>query len=230
MTVFLSHHPPRGGRIVSRSIRLAQDRKLLKEQLTVCAGDILIIVDVQGCFLPGGVLGVSGADRIIPLLNRVIGIFVEMELPVLLSRDWHPLNHCSFRERGGPWPRHCVQNTPEAGFSPELKLPGGVAVFSKGTDPDREEYSAWLAKDEEGKTLRERIGELSAKRLFIGGLTTEYCVLNTIKDARLDDYDMYVIEDAVRAVDVNPGDGAKALEEMVALGATLVGSETIRAA
>ncbi|MFB3925790.1 MAG: isochorismatase family protein [Syntrophales bacterium] len=199
------------------------------EEISVQKGDALIVVDMQNCFLPGGVLGVSSGDEVIGPLNRLIRIFQEKNLPVFFSRDWHPANHCSFHERGGPWPPHCVQNTEGAEFSPALAIPAGAIVFSKGTDPDMEEYSAWLARDNAGRSLRDHVLGNKIERLFVGGLATDYCVLNTVKDALREGHRTYILTDAVRAVNVNPGDAERAFKEMTAAGGVLITSKTVRA-
>jgi nicotinamidase-related amidase len=187
-------------------------------------GDALIVVDIQNDFLPGGALGVPGGDRVIAPLNRAVTLFQERHLPVFFSRDWHPENHISFKQRGGPWPPHCVQGTTGAEISAELKMPADPEILSKATDPDHEEYSAWSAKDESGKPLRELLRERAIRRLFIGGLTTEYCVLNTVRDARKEDYEIIVLSDAVRPVDES--DGEKAIAE-IAAGAKLIAAHAL---
>ena len=190
--------------------------------------DALIIVDVQNCFLPGGSLGVAGGDRIIEPLNRAIGIFFKKNLAIFLSRDWHPRQHISFVEQGGPWPVHCVRNTSGAQFFESLRIPASAVVFSKGTDPEQEEYSAWHARDASGKTLQEIVHSMGIQRLFIGGLTTEYCILSTVKDARAEGYPIFVLQDAICAVEANQGDGWRALEEMSSAKAELIMVENIR--
>ena len=183
-------------------------------------GDALVIVDVQNDFLPGGALAVPHGDEVVPVLNRWIERFTARGLPVVATRDWHPPDHCSFRERGGPWPVHCVAGTEGAAFAPALRLPADALVISKATEPDREAYSGF-----EGTDLAERLRGLGVRRLFVGGLATDYCVLSTVRDARREGFDVVLLEDAVRAVDVQPGDGARALEEMRRLGAELVRTE-----
>jgi len=177
-------------------------------------GDALIVVDVQKDFLPGGSLPVRAGDEVVPVLNRYVADFVRAELPVFATRDWHPPGHCSFRERGGPWPPHCVQGTPGAAFVPDLTLPPSAVVVSKGTSPERDAYSGF-----EGTDLERRLREAGVRRLFVGGLATDYCVLNTVKDALVRGFPTLLLVDAVRAVDVRPGDGRRAEEEMVGLGA-----------
>jgi nicotinamidase/pyrazinamidase len=143
-------------------------------------------------------------------------------LPVLASRDWHPPDHRSFTPQGGPWPVHCVAGTPGAAFAAAFALPPDAPPVSKATTPSVEAYSAFAGTD-----LAERLAAARVRRLFIGGLATDYCVLNTVLDARRLGYDAVVIEDAIRAVDVQPGDGARALAAMLAAGATLASSAEV---
>ncbi len=177
-------------------------------------GDALIIVDLQKDFLPGGALPVPHGMRIIPIVNSYIHLFKERKLPVIATRDWHPPDHCSFKEQGGLWPTHCVQGTQGADFAEGLDLPEDVIVISKATNSDEEAYSGF-----QGTDLDEKLKERGVKRLFIGGLATDYCVLSTIKDAVALGYKVCLLKDAVEAVNVNPGDAEKALEEMESLGA-----------
>jgi nicotinamidase/pyrazinamidase len=186
------------------------------------AGDALLVVDVQNDFLPGGSLAVPEGNEVIPPLNRSIALFVAKGLPVYASRDWHPPNHCSFREQGGPWPVHCVAGSHGAEFSAGLSLPPDAVVISKADKPERDAYSAFGDTD-----LDRKLKAGGARRLFIGGLTTDYCVLNSVKDARALGYGVVVLTDAVRAVDVQPGDGEKALAEMQRLGARFFTSEEL---
>lgn len=187
-------------------------------------GDALLIVDVQNDFLPGGALPVPEGDAVVPVLNRWIERFTARRLPVYATRDWHPPNHCSFREQGGPWPPHCVAGTEGAAFAPGLKLPPDAVIVSKATEPDREAYSGF-----QGTDLAERLRAQGVRRLFVGGLATDYCVLSTVRDALREGFEVVLIEDAVRAVDVQPGDGARALEEMRRLGARTVRTEATAA-
>ena len=177
-------------------------------------GDALVIVDVQRDFLPGGALAVPRGDEVVPVLNSYIRLFRDKGLPIIATRDWHPPNHCSFKKQGGPWPPHCVQDTPGAQFAPGLELPRDVIIISKATRPQEEAYSGF-----EGTDMDEKLKALGVKRLFVGGLATDYCVLSTVKDALKLGYRVYLLLDAIRAVDVNPGDGERAIEEMKSLGA-----------
>jgi nicotinamidase/pyrazinamidase len=186
--------------------------------------DALLVVDVQYDFLPGGALGVRGGDEIIPALNRYIALARSHGVPVFACRDWHPADHCSFHARGGPWPAHCVAGTHGAELHPDLALPADARIFSKATNPDAEAYSVFRGTDFV-QTLR----ELRVTRLLIGGLATDYCVLNTALDARAAGFDVVVLGDAIRAVDAKPGDGGRALAKMRQAGAALVRSEDFAA-
>ncbi len=186
--------------------------------------DALIVVDVQRDFLPGGSLGVPGGDRIIPVLNDYITLFTRRNLPVIATRDWHPPDHCSFQAQGGPWPVHCVQETQGAAFPDALKLPGEVIVISKGTRPERDAYSGF-----EDTALHERLQQMQAQRLFIGGLATDYCVQATVLDACALGYAVFLLADAVAAVNVHPDDDVRALDKMKAAGARLVSREHVAA-
>jgi nicotinamidase/pyrazinamidase len=181
-------------------------------------GDALLIVDPQVDFCPGGALPVPAGDAIFAPLNQVARRFET----VAASRDWHPADHLSFRNRGGPWPPHCVAGSAGAEFHPSLDRAVIGHVVSKGTDRDQEAYSAFSGTDLEA-WLRER----GVRRLFVAGLATDYCVRQSALDARAAGFDVVVLEDCVGAVDVQPGDGQRALEEMEAAGATLARSEEL---
>jgi len=179
-------------------------------------GDALLIVDVQNDFCPGGALAVSEGDRVVPVLNRWIEKAQREQIPIFASRDWHPLHHISFRERGGPWPPHCVQNTPGAAFHPDLRLPPEAQIVSKGYDPDEDSYSAFG-----GTGLTEKLRSAGIKRLWIGGLTQDYCVRESSLDAIREGFEPHVIVEGTRAVNVNPDDGRRALDDVVRAGAVL---------
>lgn len=183
-------------------------------RLQLQPGDVLLVTDIQNDFLPGGSLAVAGGDEVVPLLNRYIDAFVAQGLPVYATRDWHPAGHCSFHAQGGPWPVHCVAGTQGAAFAATLTLPPDTTLISKATSPDQEAYSSF-----QGTDLDSRLRAAGIRRLFIGGLATDYCVLNTVRDARRLGYAVVLLTDAIRAVDVQPGDGKRAEAEMVGLGA-----------
>jgi nicotinamidase/pyrazinamidase len=195
---------------------------IMEKQYALQNGDALIVVDMQNCFLPGGNLAIPGSDRVIKPVNRMIRIFEHRGLPLAFSRDWHPADHISFKEQGGPWPAHGVAGTEDAAFSPALDLPVTAAVFSKATEKNSEEYSAFLAKTDNGITLQSWLEKHKIKRVWIGGLATDYCVLNTVADLRKAGYAVFVLTDAVHAVNVTTGDGERALAEMASQGAEMV--------
>lgn len=186
-------------------------------KINIGKGDALIIVDVQNDFLPGGALPVPDGDAVIPVLNEYIHAFRAANLPIVATRDWHPRNHCSFKEQGGPWPAHCVAGSPGAEFAENLKLPEDTIVVSKATQPDREAYSGF-----QGTELHKKLRAMGVQRLFVGGLATDYCVLNTVKDALGLGYRVFLLIDAVKAVNVHPQDGENAVNEMARKGAEIV--------
>jgi nicotinamidase/pyrazinamidase len=177
--------------------------------------DALLIVDVQNDFLPGGRLAVAGGDAVIPALNRCIDVFSPRGLPIVATRDWHPRDHCSFRDRGGPWPQHCVAGSDGARFPPALALPATTHIVSKGTDPARDAYSGF-----DGTGLDSMLGDLGCRRLFIAGLALEYCVLSTATDALKLGYAVVLLMDATCALNLVAEAGADAERSLLALGAT----------
>jgi nicotinamidase/pyrazinamidase len=177
-------------------------------------GDALVIVDVQNDFLPGGALAVPQSDEILPLLNSYIAAFERQGLPIYVTRDWHPPDHCSFKEYGGPWPPHCVAGTHGAAFSTELKLSSPFTIVSKATASGVEAYSDFSTTNFEPNL---RAAEVS--RLFVGGLATDYCVFSTVKDALSLGFKTHLLLDAIRGVNVQPDDSEKAVGEMIRLGA-----------
>ncbi len=179
-------------------------------------GDALVIVDVQNDFLPGGSLAVPAGDAVIAPLNAAIDAFARRSLPVIATRDWHPANHCSFQPQGGRWPPHCVAGSSGAEFAAGLRLPRNVLIVSKATRPETDAYSAF-----QGTDLAMRLPPLGVKRLVVGGLATDYCVLETVADALALGFHVVVLTDAIRAVDVRAGDGLAAIEKMAAGGAHL---------
>jgi len=179
-------------------------------------GDALIVVDLQNDFLPGGSLAVPGGDAVIAPINRYAKLFSERALPVFATRDWHPPDHCSFKARGGPWPPHCVAGTRGAQFPAALAVPETPEVISKATEAGRDAYSGF-----QDTALERQLRAKGVKRVFVAGLATDYCVLATTRDALAAGFGAVVLTDAVRAVNVAPGDGERALGEMRALGARM---------
>jgi nicotinamidase/pyrazinamidase len=180
-------------------------------------GDALLIVDMQNDFLPGGALGVPEGHQVIPPINQLIDMYASRGLPIFASRDWHPQDHVSFAARGGPWPPHCMAGTEGAAFAAEMALPENAIVISKADTSDADAYSAFS-----GTTLARQLRERGITRVTVCGLATDYCVLNTVTDALEEGFDTVVVPEAMRAVDVNHGDGSRALDRMVARGAVAV--------
>lgn len=180
-------------------------------------GDALLVVDVQNDFLPGGKLGVPNGDAVIPALNRYIEHFTRIGLPIFFTRDWHPKNHCSFVEQGGPWPIHCVADTDGAAFASDLEHPDEVIVVDKAQSVDEDAYSGF-----EKTPLEQELRARGVRRVFVGGLATDYCVLNTVKDAVSHGFEVLLLNDAIRAVNIEPQDGDHAVAEMLDLGAKAI--------
>jgi len=179
----------------------------------------LIIVDVQRDFMPGGALPVPSGESIIPVINRLIASFKEREMPIIATRDWHPKDHISFKPRG-PWPPHCIQGTAGAEFHPSLELPEKAVIVSKGTSAEKEAYSAF-----QGTGLENTLNKLRIKRLFVCGVATEYCVKETVMDALKRGFQTFVIEDAIKGIDVRGEDKAKG--EMLKKGAVMTSSSEL---
>jgi nicotinamidase/pyrazinamidase len=179
-------------------------------------GDALLIVDVQNDFCPGGTLAVDRGDEVVPVLNHWIQLALAQGVPVFASRDWHPLKHVSFRERGGPWPPHCIQGTSGADFHPGLKLPPEAQIISKAYKPDEDSYSAFGGTD-----LTARLRRAGVRRVWIGGLTQDYCVRETSLDALREGFEVHVIVEGTRPVNVDPKDGRRALDDVRRAGAIL---------
>jgi nicotinamidase-related amidase len=174
----------------------------------------LVIVDFQNDFTPGGALAVPDGDQIAGRVDQLArsGAF---DL-VVATRDWHPAGHGSFAEQGGPWPPHCVQGTPGAELHQALDRTLVDAVVDKGQDPATEGYSGF-----EATNLAELLRERDVEHVTVVGLATDYCVRNTVLDALREGFGVTVDSTAARPVDVRPGDGERALEEMRAAGASV---------
>jgi nicotinamidase/pyrazinamidase len=179
----------------------------------------LVVVDVQRDFCPGGSLAVKEGDKVVAPLNKVIKASRKAGLPVFFTRDWHPANHISFKNRGGLWPPHCVQGTSGAAFHPRLNVPKDAVIISKGTEPDIEAYSGF-----QGTDLGKRLKALRVEEIFLGGLTTDYCVRESTLDALGMGLKVDVIRDCIRGVNLRPGDSKKALGEITSKGAQMVSS------
>jgi nicotinamidase-related amidase len=194
----------------------ARKKQNLGKRLGLQEGDALLIVDAQRDFLPGGALPVLAGDAVVAPLNAYMAAFEAHQLPIFLTRDWHPPNHCSFKEAGGRWPPHCIAGTPGAGWADGLHVVAGARIISKATDPAADAYSGFA-----GTPLLVLLRDLRVRRIFVGGLATDYCVRATVIDARAQGFQVVVLADAIRGVNAEPGDETGAIADMVAHGATL---------
>jgi nicotinamidase/pyrazinamidase len=176
----------------------------------------LIVVDVQNDFCPGGSLAVERGDEVVAPLNRLIEEFLARGEPVYKSRDWHTATTKHFEAYGGTWPVHCVQGTRGAEFHPDLTEDPRVRVVSKG-EGDEDNYSAF-----DGTTLAEDLRRERVEEVWVGGLATDYCVKNTVLDAMRAGFKVRALRDAMRAVNLQPGDDTRAVEEMRAAGAEVI--------
>ncbi len=175
--------------------------------------DALIVVDVQNDFCPGGALAVADGDAVVARVNELAG-----ELPfVVATRDWHPSDHSSFAAQGGPWPVHCVQDTDGAKLHPGIDRSVIDEIVDKGQAVDAEGYSGF-----QGTDLESRLRARGVDRVHVGGLALDYCVKATALDAKRAGFDVVVHADATRPVEVHPGDGDRAVEELRAAGVQVV--------
>jgi nicotinamidase/pyrazinamidase len=179
----------------------------------------LLIVDVQNDFCPGGALAVPEGDKIVPALNKYIKIFSKNKLPIFASRDWHPKKTKHFKDFGGLWPKHCIQDTRGARFHDRLKLPEGTIILSKGMDPEEDSYSVFQAVDQKGNEFLNLLKKLNITELYVGGLATDYCVKSSVLDALKLGFKVKLLVDAIKGVNLRPEDSQKAMEQMLKHGA-----------
>lgn len=172
----------------------------------------LIIVDVQNDFCPGGALAVPDGDAVVPVINDLMPRFPL----IVATQDWHPADHCSFTPQGGIWPPHCVAGTPGAELHAELDIRSVGLRVRKATTPDADAYSGF-----QGTDLTEQLRARDVDSVAVVGLATDYCVKATALDAKAAGLSVTVYPDACRAVDVKPGDGDRALDEMRAAGISI---------
>ena len=187
----------------------------------------LLVVDVQKDFCAGGALAVPDGDRVVPVLNDYLARACHLGMPIYASRDWHPTVTSHFTAQGGEWPPHCVQFTDGASFHADLRLPPSAVVITKGQDPDSPGYSAFEGLTPDGRTLLADLRRRQIDRLYVGGLATDYCVSQSVLDARRAGFDVTVLSDAIAGVDVRPGDSARALERMREAGAAVAASVSL---
>jgi nicotinamidase/pyrazinamidase len=207
---------------------------------TVSVMRALIVVDVQSDFIPGGSLAVPGGDQVIPIINRLSDRF---DL-VTATQDWHPSDHGSFaanhpgRKPGDVivlngleqvlWPVHCVQDTPGAQFAPGLDRCRVAEAFHKGTDPGIDSYSTFFDNAHRRSTgLDEYLKSRGVTDVYLAGLATDYCVLYSALDARGLGFDVYLITDACRGINLHPGDVDRAVEQMKRSGVRVISSDDV---
>lgn len=200
----------------------------------------LLIIDMQNDFCPGGALAVNEGDTIVPIINALQPHF---DL-VVATQDWHPANHKSFASQWGKtpgefielggapqilWPDHCVQGTRGAELVAELETGLIARVFHKGTDIQVDSYSGFFDNHHAHATgLGEYLKEMGVSEVYVCGLATDYCVKFTAIDARSLGFDTFLIEEACRGVELNPGDSERAVQEMQSAGVTVVQSSRFR--
>jgi nicotinamidase/pyrazinamidase len=183
--------------------------------------DALIVVDWQNDFANGlGALPVPHAEELSGAIGRLVRKFQTAQQPALFTRCWHPADHCSFRDQGGQWPAHCVQESWGAMLAPPFfAAPAEGNVFSKGTEPKRDSYSGFGGMNAEGVDLNTCLQRLGIKRVLVCGLALDYCVKDTTLGAMNLGYEAVLVVDAMAAVNVKPGDGDRALQSLIASGA-----------
>lgn len=176
----------------------------------------LILVDIQNDFCPEGALAVTDGDAVVAPANQLIDYFTKKQWPIILTRDWHPVDHISFKENGGIWPAHCVAETPGAAFHADLNIPKNAIYINKATETKTEAYSGFS-----GTELETILKKQGVSRLVIAGLATDYCVKQTVLDAKKLGIETIVVKEAIRAVNVKPEDGVTAIAEMEKAGAKM---------
>ena len=183
--------------------------------------DLFILIDPQLDFSPGGSLAVPNGDEILPLVNEMLAEAQASSIPVIVTRDWHPADHVSFKEQGGPWPPHCVQDTKGAEFHPDLKLPDDYTIIQKAFKKDDDPYSCFQGgQTPGGATLQDTLKTLNPNRIWFAGLALDYCVQTAVLDACKAGYDCIVVLDATRGI--TPDSSQKAIEDMKAAGAVIL--------
>jgi nicotinamidase/pyrazinamidase len=181
------------------------------------ATDALLIVDVQNDFCSGGAIAIPDAEKVVPVINQLIDYFAV----IFATQEWHPANHISFKPFGGAWPPHCIANTEGANLHRELKSEKLNHIF-KGTKFNLEAYSGF-----QGTSLKRLLRKAGIQRLFVTGLGTDYCVRATVLDALDDRFEVVVITDAIRGIELTAGVSKKAIAEMKKAGAYLAESKDI---
>jgi nicotinamidase/pyrazinamidase len=179
--------------------------------------DAILVLDLQNDFCLGGSVAIAGGHTVAAQMAKAVVYFQAAGLPIYATQDWHPADHASFRTEGGPWPPHCVQNTHGARLHPDLNLPSSAIIVRKGATPSKDAYSGFVDSD-----LEQQLIAAGIKRVFVGGLATDYVVLNTVIDTIDIGIETYVFVDAIDAMNIEPGDGLRALHLMQSTGAKFI--------
>jgi nicotinamidase/pyrazinamidase len=227
--------------LLAGAVALAAFPAIVRAQTRIAPGDddVLAVIDVQNCFLPGGTLPVPEGDKIIPIINRLAPAFRH----VVITQDWHTRGHISFASSHPGkkpfdtvtlpygtqvlWPDHCIQGTADAEVNKELKIPHAELIIRKGYRQHVDSYSAFLEADRATKTgLTGYLQERGLKRVFLVGLATDFCVAWSALDARRAGFDALVIEDATRGIDAG-GSLGKAWTDMTSAGVRRITSADI---
>lgn len=187
---------------------------------TFTSSDALLVVDLQYDFLPDGALHVPGGDEVIPMVNALITAAKAGYATIVASRDWHPIQHISFQEQGGPWPPHCVQDTLGAEFHRSVTFPENTLIISKAFKVDQEAYSAFSGETADGQSLSALLNKRGVQRIIICGLALDYCVKATALDAIKHDLETIVVLEATRAID--PKEGQETIRLLKSFGVVFV--------
>lgn len=171
-------------------------------------GDALLIIDVQNDFFPGGALPVPEGEDIIPTINAWIAASKEAGVPIFASRDWHPSNHCSFKEQGGPWPMHCVQNSKGAEMHSAIKIPADTVIIDTASDPLKEAYSAFQGHTTEGQTLHDAMRKSGVQRIWLLGLAQDFCVCESALEGQKKGYEVHVLMKGTKPIHEETGEDA----------------------
>ncbi len=189
----------------------------------------LLIIDVQNDFCPGGTLAVTEGDSVVEPLNDMIKLAREKGWLIIASRDWHPKDTAHFKEFGGIWPAHCIEGTAGAKFKHGLLLPEKTVIINKGTSKEDDGYSPFEGVDSILDLPLAQILKIKGiTDIFVGGLATDYCVKAGVLDALKNGYEVFLLEDAVKAVNLKPDDGANAIAEMREAGAIITDTTEVK--
>ena len=181
--------------------------------------EALLVIDMQNDFCPGGALGVPEGDKIVPMINKYIKIFTKKKLPIFFTQDWHPALSRHFKDFGGKWPAHCIQNSQGAQLHSGLGLSKQAIFLYKGMDPKKDAYSAFQAEDASGTSFPQLLKQMSIGTLYVAGLATDYCVKFSVQDSLKQGIKVKILLDAIKGVNFNPGDSQEAIRGMIKAGA-----------